>query len=344
MTAPRRVRSIVENTNRSVKASVLVLAVRDVSNHHEKQPRPQLGAWFCLWYAGPMTKRQPHIQQKIRRWYDRHQRDLPWRRTKDPYAIWISEVMLQQTQVDRVRPKYESWLKRFPTVRDLARAPLHELLQAWSGLGYNNRALRLRSAARVIIDRYQGHLPTTIDELMALPGIGEYTAKAIALFAFSQHHDVVDTNVRRVIGRVQFGVAGPQSEPVFRCAVEKLVPAHQPDRWQHALMDFGALVCISRRPKCEQCPLQKLCRAYPEVLSQPRLSKKSKVRFSDSDRFWRGRIIADLTSHPRLTKKQLLQRLATHGKISSRRLVKILAGLALDGLVLSKASHFSIAK
>ncbi|MGZ3666708.1 MAG: A/G-specific adenine glycosylase [Ktedonobacterales bacterium] len=207
-------------------------------------------------------------------WYAAQGRThLPWRHTRDPYAVLVSEVMLQQTQVDRVLPKYQEFLSRFPTLEALAAAPTADVIIAWASLGYNMRAVRLQQIARQAVAEFGGALPDTLDTLMALKGIGRYTAGAIACFAFEQHVATVDTNIRRVLWRVFRGIepaTWPSGDRAQREALALAEWALPPDRaydWQQALMDLGATVCVSRRPLCESCPLTSSCSAYAETAS-----------------------------------------------------------------------------
>ncbi|HEV2236877.1 MAG TPA: A/G-specific adenine glycosylase [Ktedonobacterales bacterium] len=204
-------------------------------------------------------------------WYAAHGRDLPWRHTRDPYAILVSEVMLQQTQVERVLPKYHEFLARFPTLAALAAAPLADVIRAWGPLGYNVRAVRLHQIARQAVEQFDGALPGTVAGLLALKGIGRYTAGAIACFAFGAPVATVDTNIRRVLWRVLRGIepaAWPAGTAAAREALalaEWALPVASAYDWQQALMDLGATVCASRRPACERCPLAPCCAALAEV-------------------------------------------------------------------------------
>ncbi|TMB73167.1 MAG: A/G-specific adenine glycosylase, partial [Chloroflexi bacterium] len=193
------------------------------------------------------------VRRRVSRWYSGQGRDLPWRRTRDPYAVLVSEVMLQQTQVSRVVPAYRAFLARFPTVRALARASLGDVLRAWRGLGYNRRARDLHRAA----GSSRGRLPTTVDGLDALPGIGAYTAGAVACFAHGRRVAFADTNVRRVLGRVFLGRVATEREAV---AIDRELLPRDAARWHHALMDIGALFCRARSPRCDECPLAPACR------------------------------------------------------------------------------------
>lgn len=217
------------------------------------------------------SRQRLRIHSLLLAWYageGRHH--LPWRRTRDPYAILVAEIMLQQTQVERVLPKYTSFLDRFPTIDALAVAPAAEVIRAWSGLGYNLRAVRLQQIACQVTDMYAGRLPRTLEELKSLKGVGRYTAGAIACFAYELPVATVDTNIRRVLWRVFRGIepalwpAGVRGERDMLSLAEWALP---PDAyaWQQALMDLGATICLSRRPLCERCPLADSCQAYAET-------------------------------------------------------------------------------
>ena len=195
-------------------------------------------------------------------WYSRTRRDLPWRRSRDPYAVWVSEIMLQQTQVDRVRGYFARFMERFPTVRSLARAREADVLKAWEGLGYYRRARQLHAAAREVVAVHRGRLPTTVDELRRLPGIGRYTAGAIASIAFDVPAPIVEANSRRVLARLvghAAPVGGPAGDGPLWDVAAALVPARQPGLFNQALMDLGAGVCTPERPLCHRCPLAARC-------------------------------------------------------------------------------------
>lgn len=186
--------------------------------------------------------------------YRRTARDLPWRKTHDPYEVLVSEVMLQQTQASRVTPAFDRFVRRFPTLKALAAAPLGAVLREWSGLGYNRRARDLHRIARMSPDG----LPAAVAELDALPGIGTYTAGAIACFAFGQRVPFADVNIKRVLGRVFLGRPATETEAVELDA--KAMPTRSNDLWHHALMDLGATICKPREPRCDVCPLNEACR------------------------------------------------------------------------------------
>jgi A/G-specific adenine glycosylase len=212
----------------------------------------------------PPARRQ--FRQRLLAWYTRHGRDLPWRQTDDPYHILVSEIMLQQTQVDRVLPKYAEWLDKFPSLEALANAPQGEVFKAWYPLGYNIRPQRLQSIAREAVAKYGGTLPSDEATLRSFKGIGAYTAGAIRSFAFRERAAILDTNVARVLFRVFVASGDPKSHAMKRhlwSVAESLVPHRRVFDFNQALMDLGATVCVSRKPKCLVCPVAKGCRALP---------------------------------------------------------------------------------
>lgn len=229
-------------------------------------------------------------------WYDRSARDLPWRRRDaTPWAVLVSEVMLQQTPVARVLPAYHDWLARWPTPPALAAASAGEAVRAWGKLGYPRRALRLRACANAIVERHAGEVPSDVDALLRLPGIGAYTARAVAAFAFRQRQPVVDTNVRRVVARAFGGQgdAGPPSLARDLSAVETLLPP-SPDvaaRVSVALMELGALVCTSRRAQCGNCPLRDSCAWRLAGSPQYRGPTTRRQQFAGTDRQVRGLLL-----------------------------------------------------
>lgn len=201
---------------------------------------------------------------RIVAWQREHGRhDLPWQGTRDPYRVWLSEIMLQQTQVPRVIPKYREWLRRYPSIEALAQAGTREVREAWYPLGYNARPLRLREIARAAVRRHGGRLPQTRDELLAFKGIGRYTAGALLSFAFGQDAPILDTNVRRVLRRVFAGDRARPSERALWTLAADVLPAGLAYEFNQGLMDLGATVCTARRPRCRACPVAKGCASYP---------------------------------------------------------------------------------
>jgi len=206
------------------------------------------------------------FRQRLLTWYGRHGRDLPWRQTDDPYHILVSEIMLQQTQVDRVLPKYAEWLERFPSLEALASADETHVTETWRPLGYNIRPKRLQAIAREAVARYDGRLPDDEETLLSFKGIGQYTAGAIRSFAFRQRAAILDTNVARVLFRVFGGEGDPKSHSSKKhlwAVSEVMVPQRRVFDFNQALMDFGAMVCTARKPKCLVCPMAKGCRTFP---------------------------------------------------------------------------------
>lgn len=295
-------------------------------------------------------------QNALLQWYTREQRDLPWRATSDPYAILVSEIMLQQTQVDRVLPKYQLFLSAFPTLADLAAAPTADVISAWVPLGYNRRAISLQSIARQVIAEYGGRVPDTIDELLKLKGIGRYTAGAIACFAYRKHVATVDTNIRRVLHRIFLGLEHPEPKvndaQMLRLA-EQVLPDSKAYDWNQSLMDMGATICTSNNPQCLDCPLQEVCQSYQEmsqyslfpsgtVLRQLRKVAERKTSyqaqpFTSSNRYFRGRIVDLLRTLPadeRISLAMLGPKIKP--EFSPDDLVwlqKIVDGLVRDGLL-----------
>src|SRR5438876_9576546 len=208
------------------------------------------------------------VHCSLLRWYSTEQRELPWRATNDPYAILVSEMMLQQTQVDRVLPKYQQFLATFPTLAALAAAPTADVISAWVPLGYNMRAVRLQSIARQVIAEYDGHIPDSIEGLLKLKGIGRYTAGAIACFAYSKQVATVDTNIRRVLHRIFLGLEYPAprlNNSQILTLAEQVLPPGEAYNWNQALMDLGATICSANNPQCTRCPVQENCKAFAEL-------------------------------------------------------------------------------
>ncbi|MCX6791995.1 MAG: Fe-S cluster assembly protein HesB [Candidatus Gottesmanbacteria bacterium] len=242
------------------------------------------------------------FQARIFSWWELNKRDLPWRHTHDPYKILVSEVMLQQTQVSRVLPKYEEFLYFFPDVYTLAKASLAKLLKVWRGMGYNRRALYLKKAAQTVVDTYNGEFPENEKELVTLPGLGIYTARAILVFAYSRDIAAVDTNIRRIITHFFFNDV-PQKEKIIQEVADKLVPMDESWEWHQALMDFGA--------------------AHNSLFSihNSKINKK-KIPFQKTNRYYRGRLIDILREGP--VDEHILVKVFS---------ASIINGLLKDGLV-----------
>jgi A/G-specific adenine glycosylase len=245
-------------------------------------------------------------------WFAEHGRDLPWRHSRDPYRIMVSEIMLQQTQVDRVVPKYRAFLEQFPTLEALAGAPAAEVIRAWTGLGYNRRAVNMQRAARAVLDEHGGQFPADLAALLNLPGIGPYTAGAIACFAFEQDVAFMDTNIRRVVQRLFAGPeeTAPAGEARLLALAQAAVPPGQGWAWNQAIMELGALICTAAAPACWRCPVQRYCLAYaarrsadeqlfsdgvePQPLRLRKVAERRETSYNGSNRFYRGRAIEAL--------------------------------------------------
>lgn len=220
------------------------------------------------------------IQFKLLRWFKKNQRELPWRKTRDPYAIWVSEIMLQQTQVATVIPYYQKFLKAFPTVHALARADLSKVLKIWEGLGYYSRARNLHRASQIIVNHFNGKIPDNLKDLLDLPGIGKYTAGAILSIAFDQAVPILDGNVKRVLSRL-FAISDPpnKAEKILWNYSASLIPKGHAGSFNQALMDLGATICTPKNPLCLRCPIKNLCEGYRlgEPEHYPRRERKKKI-------------------------------------------------------------------
>ncbi len=238
------------------------------------------------------------LRDAILAWYDANGRRLAFRATHDPYAVLVSELMAQQTQAERAATAWTAWMARFPTVGSLAAAPVAEVVRAWAGLGYNRRAINLQRAARVIVDEHEGRVPDTVVALEALPGVGPYTARAVAAIAFGRPIGAVDTNVRRVLGRAAAGDAAAIPARDLQALADAVVPHDRPGDWTHALMDVGAMLCRPRSPRCSDCPAEVWCRFAagdrPATATDRPRSSGSRPRepaFPSTTRWLRGRIV-----------------------------------------------------
>jgi A/G-specific adenine glycosylase len=275
--------------------------------------------------------------------------------SRDPYRVIVAEMMLQQTQVDRVLPKYKAWMEKWPKIEELAQASLSEVIIFWQGLGYNRRARFLWLLAKKITEEYGGTWPRTEVELIKLPGIGKYTARAVLSFAFGQQVGVVDTNVKRILNRIfadsETGEQRKQSELEYFILADQILPPGQADPWNQALMDFGALICTAKSPKCDDCPLRTVCNAnlyalkhgfasYADQLRQigqtgkeQRSASPKKIRFEETNRYFRGRIMDEL----RLQSWEVsqLQKLVEekYGLLDKDRFHKLLDALRTEGML-----------
>lgn len=242
------------------------------------------------------------IAEPLLAWGEAARRDLPWRRTRDPWAVLVAELMLQQTQVSRVVPRYQLFLGQFATASSCAAAAPGEVLRAWEGLGYNRRALALHAAAAEIVARHAGQVPDDLDALLALPGVGPYTARAVRVFAFERHHGVVDTNAARVLARAVAGrrLGARQAQEL----ADRSVPHGAAWAWNQAVLDLGATVCVKRAPHCGDCPVATACAWSRSGFTEPDPADGSagssgpQSRFAGSDRQGRGRLVQALRRGP----------------------------------------------
>jgi len=256
------------------------------------------------------------FQQFILSLYKEHKRDLPWRKTNDPYCILVSEIMSQQTQIARVVPKYLSWIKKFPTIVSLAHAQTRDVLAYWSGLGYNRRAVYLQRCAQKILTTHQGVFPQEENELLKLPGVGDYTAKAILCFAFNNQVAVIDTNIRKVI-TVHFYDGSVPEKKELESFAEKLIPKNRAYDWNQALMDYAG---------------QELKRKKIPVVKQ--------APFKNSNRYFRGQILKYLLRQRTISQNEFFD--IFHQNIEQKRLKKILLLLAKDKLIVGKKGTYSL--
>ena len=239
----------------------------------------------------------PDARAAVLAWYDARGRTLPFRGHQDPYAILVSEVMAQQTQISRVAGQWATFMAAFRSLESLAEAPTADVLRAWRGLGYNRRALNLQRAARVIVSEHGGRVPSNLDELLRLPGVGPYTARAVAALAFGQAVGPVDTNVRRVLARLM-GADHTTSARDLQSIADRSVPPARPADWTHALMDLGATVCRANAPRCAECPAASWCRSAKRVQRRRARAVAAGGTFASTSRWLRGRILDQLRDVP----------------------------------------------
>ena len=283
------------------------------------------------------SEREMQFRRVLRRWWREARRPFPWRETEDPYRILVSEIMLQQTQAARVVPYYETFLRRYPTVHVLARAPQADVVRLWSGLGYNRRAVALHRAAYAMAHEWKDNVSTRLSDLTALPGVGDYTARAVLAFAYNKNVAPVDTNIRRILMR-HFGKTAERDVQAF---ADSMVPRGRARDWASMLMDFGALVCTAKNPSCSLMDLKHILEPRPGVRQKP---------FANSDRFWRGRFVEALRVEQQpITIRRL--RLRAEGladmRITSQRAEHLVSELVIDGLIrrisLSSCSRLTLA-
>src|SRR6266508_1090042 len=297
----------------------------------------------------------PAIRAALLEWFAASARDLPWRRTRDPYRIMVSEIMLQQTQVDRVLPKYHAFIETFPTLEALAAASTAEIIRAWAGLGYNRRAVNMQRAARAVLDEHGGQFPRDMEALLKLPAIAPYTGGAIACCAFEQDVAFMDTNIRRVAQRLFAGPEDdtPTGEQKLLASAAAAGAPGQAWAWNQAMIELGALICTAAAPACWRCPVRAQCQAYaawrsadeqifgdapaPEPSRRRRLAERREAPYAGSNRFFRGRAVEALRRLPHdqaLPLRELGLRIkAGFGDDDMPWLRSLVAGLARDVLL-----------
>jgi A/G-specific adenine glycosylase len=282
-------------------------------------------------------------------WYSQHARAFPWRPERDPYRVLLSEMMSQQTQISRVVGFYERWLEVFPTVTALASASKVDVLREWSGLGYNSRALRLHSLAKIVVAEHKGKMPRTVEALLELPGVGMYTAHALVCSAYRKAVPVVDVNIRRIFSRLFFEVAAPdemQPESESWAIAARVLPEDEAYRWNQALMDIGALFCTARSPKCDRCPLHTMCMsACSPVFQTPAKKKKSNEPAFNGipRRLFRGKILKLLHAGP-MSEDDIAQRLWNDfGEEEAAWLSHVLGQMEKNELISRRGRKISIA-
>lgn len=275
-------------------------------------------------------------------WWELQRRHLPWRATRDPWAVLVCEVMAQQTQVARVAERWGPFLERFPTPAACAEAPVAELLRWWSGMGYNRRALNLHRCARAVVDDHDGQLPATLAELLALPGIGPYTARAVLAFAFELDHAIVDTNTARVLARWE---GRRLTQRAVQAAADAALPAGSAWAWNQAMLDLAAGVCTRRAPSCTDCPVAARCAwatagcPLPDPADGSAGVSTGQARFEGSDRQGRGRLLEALRAGP----VQLCDvALAAGWPGDPERAARVVAGLVTDGLACSDGDYLRL--
>ena len=265
-------------------------------------------------------------------WHRRHARPLRFRGTADPWAVLVSEVMSQQTRIARVEVAWASFMERFPTVHACADAETADVVRAWAGLGYNRRAVQLHGAARTIVIEHEGRVPSEVSALEGLPGVGPYTARAVAAIAFGRPVAAIDTNIRRLVGRL---VGAPEaSGSLLQARADAMVDPQDPAGWTHAAMDLGASICVPRQPRCDACPLRAWCTTggagRPVSSRGVRKDRNEGVPFESTSRWLRGRIVAGLRDLDRGDWASAPARLGSHDGESIAAAVE---GLVRDGLV-----------
>jgi len=279
--------------------------------------------------------------QTVITWFSSEARALPWRDTS-PWGVLVSEFMLQQTPVNRVLPRWQLWLERWPTPTELANCSVAEAIRAWGNLGYPRRAKRLHESATIIVQQFDGEVPTTYEGLISLPGVGEYTANAVLAFAFGQRSLVIDVNVRRLLARAWLGQShqAPTVSLVERSLAQELLPTsrHQCAQWSAASMELGALICTARDPSCSKCPIINDCKWFAEGKPLSAIPKRSQARYEGSVRQERGRILKILRDNEKPVSVSTLSRHAP----DNQRFEISLTQLASEAMITKVGSNYAL--
>ncbi|MBS4028641.1 MAG: A/G-specific adenine glycosylase [Ignavibacteriales bacterium] len=296
------------------------------------------------------TELKRSMQKAILSWYKKNKRKFLWRDNESPYVILVSEIMLQQTQVNRVKEKLPKFLKLFPSIHSLSRTSRSDVIRAWKGMGYNNRAIRLQECAKMIVERHRGNIPETFEELLELPGIGNYTASAICVFAFGKNLPVVDVNIRRVYSRMFWNVkttSALQTENKIQQLAEEIFPKNKSSECHQAIMDIGAMFCTARSPKCNDCIVNRFCLSANKMKVVVPKKKGEKLYRGKPHRYWRGKIVDVLRNSldgKFVSSQEVLENLfSTERKNDARFLKTIVTALTKDNVVemlLSKGDSF----
>lgn len=286
----------------------------------------------------PLQKQ--HFRRSVLAWYRQNRHDLPWRNTRDPYKILVSEVMLQQTQAERVKQKWPEFLREFPTLKSLSLSPASRVIRVWRGMGYNRRALYLHKTAKAVMEKHGGKFSQTLQELRALPGVGEYTARALLVFAFGKCYVAPDVNVLRILRR-SFGskdtkIRGYEDTKQLIAIGDSIVTPKTAYDLNQALMDLGRTVCTAKNPKSAQCPLHEQCDRYDVIVSK-RLTKEPMFA-GVPRRIWRGRIVELVRAQNKLSHNKLLSKLGIQKDPESMQWLKLVIGqLVKDGMLVLRS-------
>ncbi len=280
------------------------------------------------------------VARSLLNWYRHNGRRFPWRQVNpDPYMVLVSEIMLQQTQAQRVAEALPRFLEHFPSLDRLAAASNADVIRQWKGMGYNSRALRLRDAARVIVEQHNGNIPATVEELRKLPGVGPYTSASVVTFAFNRRVVVLDVNVRRVYSRwmrQQRTTIDVEGDDVLSQFALTVIPLRSASRWHHAVMDLGATICTARKPACTSCPMADLCPSAHALVPAQRAARTEPLFRGEPQRLWRGRFVNALRDAPGGLTPRALVAATVAGRLTPDEqpwFASVISALERDGVV-----------